>query len=1230
MSPKIENSAEIALTAEVVHVLQRIFANYRKIIIRKEFSHGLSGGRVLEVRPVRPNGAPELPTIVKLAPISLIQQEWQAYQQHLQHRLPLISLLMAEPVLLHELGMGGLRYAMSGDGTFEVVSLHDYCRQAETSADRLHTMMNHLFRSMDNIWSHSNICENFHPHSSYDGVLPVNLLVKPSLSAGISVQALTPLNCPLDHLKLGDAVRLNGFVVHKVNAETQTMTLKSPVLSPTAPAYFMRCQLPLTVGDTALTANHLLHTIEGEVLETRSGRLHAEVRRALGDHIDPTALLIPVAERIALPNPLLALPTLLGKPRAVNIAAIHGDFNLENILIEPETGAFSLIDFADAREDHVLHDFLRLETEIITRLIPEILKKHNLSPAPILAYLYWQLHRTTVYPLSESLGPPHAALHKPWAMLNTLRRTVRNYFCTAGDSSEYYQGLVLYLLGALKFKNLNTVAEAPLPKQLALWSATFVYYLLTTPALDSNQPPPLLAELFDQLPLALQETAFRYTLRGAETATLAEGEQRLAALPTARIAPLGALPAASRMPFSRNTFFVGRVRNLKQIAEVFQRAEAVEDVPSLTLIVTGLGGLGKTQLATEFVHRYGRFFSGGVFWLSFADKRAVPAEVAACGGVMGLRPDFYELPLEKQGELVTTEWETPIPRLLIFDNCEDPELLAQWRPRRGGCRVLVTSRREDWTDTPGVQMLPLEVLQRSESIELLHRHRPEADTPLLDAIAQEVGDLPLALHLAGSYLARYRRALDAEHYLAQLRATTLLEHRSLQSGGVSPTGHEQNISRTIAVSFNQLDRCNPIDTLAMAVLARAACLAPGEPIPLSLLALILAGPLTGDEKSEEQGGIQGREQSSLAEALSRLEQLGLVRLDVDQHVRLHRLVIAFVQAALPAEIEAARPPLELVLCTEAERLNEAGYPAALMVWQQHLRHVANMAFAREDEQAARVCHALAEHFRQIGDYVRARRALERVVEIRRKVWGNEQAATARSLTELGGILHDLGEIDEARRCYEEALHIQERLLGSEHVDTATTLNHLGFLLQTHDEVLRARVLHKKSLSIRARNLGEHHPSVAQSLTNLAFTYFIQKDFGAACPLLERALAVLRTAYGDNHLETTRALRNLGELLKEQGDYENARSMIEQVLDAHMRILGEWHPETAFTLAVLGDLYEKLGDMEQSRRYYEHCMAIRRKTLGETHPKTVGTSIRLNEPATAPDHNDFQIGEIIAA
>src|SRR6185295_2191604 len=114
----------------------------------------------------------------------------------------------------------------------------------------------------------------------------------------------------------------------------------------------------------------------GTVIETRESRLHTEVA-ALAAGIDPAAPSLLLSRHIRLPNPLEALPRLLNQVRNVNIATIHGDFNLENILIEPQLGDISLIDFADARKDHVLHDLLHLETELITHILPEIIFQHQ-------------------------------------------------------------------------------------------------------------------------------------------------------------------------------------------------------------------------------------------------------------------------------------------------------------------------------------------------------------------------------------------------------------------------------------------------------------------------------------------------------------------------------------------------------------------------------------------------------------------------------------------------------------------------------------------------------------------------------------------------------------------------------------------------------------------------------------------------------------------------------------
>ncbi len=180
---------------------------------------------------------------------------------------------------------------------------------------------------------------------------------------------------------------------------------------------------------------------------------------------------------------------------------------------------------------------------------------------------------------------------------------------------------------------------------------------------------------------------------------LAAARATFARLPVDGLPEAAALPLGSRMPFARNPLFVGRKENLQELAQIIKGGStaAIGQIAA----ATGLGGIGKTQLAVEFAQRYGQFFAGGVFWLSFASAEGVPTEVAHCGGAGGLnlRADYVTLKIDEQVGLVLAAWQSPLPRLLIFDNCEDEGLLMRWRPPSGGCCVLVTSRRDRWDAT---------------------------------------------------------------------------------------------------------------------------------------------------------------------------------------------------------------------------------------------------------------------------------------------------------------------------------------------------------------------------------------------------------------------------------------------------------------------------------------------------------------------------------------------------
>jgi len=683
--------------------------------------------------------------------------------------------------------------------------------------------------------------------------------------------------------------------------------------------------------------------------------------------------------------------------------------------------------------------------------------------------------------------------------------------------------------------------------------------------------------------------------RAIDAATLAAAHDRLAALPLDTIPALATLPTSSRLPLTPNPLFVGRQAALQTLARTLKGGETVAIGPLTVAAATGGGGYGKTQLAVAFAHRYGQYFAGGVFWLNFATVEGVPAEIASCGGAgfLDLRPDYAALPLADQVKLVQAAWQDGQPRLLIFDNCEEPTLLKQWRPTTGACRILITSRRASWDKALHVQPLPLGVLARPESVALLQRFladQPPAATAMLDAIAAELGDLPLALHLAGSFLERYQTVVTPAAYLAQLRRPDLLQHRSLSSGDLSPTNHEQHVARTFALSYDRLDVADPVDQLALKLLARAAYFAPGVPIPRSLL--LASGKIAAED---------GEAAFLAVDALHRLVELGLLESETDGALRLHRLLARFVQvASVDGE---AQGDVERTAYSEAYKLNQVGYPLVLLAWQPHLRHITDQAYEQRTEHAAALCNELGYHLLSVGNHSSAKPYYENALVIRKQILGEQHPDTALSLNNLGFLLKSLGDFASAQPYLEQALMIRRQVLGDQHADTIQSLNSMGGLFHNLGDLATARYYREQALEICKKVFGEKHTLTAICLDNLGFILQDMGDFIGAQPYHEQALAIFKEVLGEQHHDTGLSLNNLGILLKEQGDFVAATPYLEQALTVFKQVLGEWHPDTALGYNNMGCLMDAQGDLVAAKIYYEQALVIWRAVWGEWHSST---------------------------
>lgn len=345
-------------------------------------------------------------------------------------------------------------------------------------------------------------------------------------------------------------------------------------------------------------------------------------------------------------------------------------------------------------------------------------------------------------------------------------------------------------------------------------------------------------------------------------------------------------------------------------------------------------------------------------------------------------------------------------------------------------------------------------------------------------------------------------------------------------------------------------------------MARAAFFAAGEPIPRLLL---LATVGIGEVNEEDLRG---------EDALKRLTDLGMAEEEVGGAVRIHRLVAAFARQTAD---EGAQPAVEDAVIREAHRLNNAGLPAQILVWQPHLRMVTENARNRDDERAALLCDNLGYHLWTNGDLKGARPYMERSLAIREQVLGAEHPITAASLDNLGVLLQKQGNLAEARPYLERSLAIREQVLGAEHPVTAVSLNNLGGLLQRQGDLAGAQPFFERSLAIREKMLGGKHPDTALSLNNLGELLVSQEKLAEAQPILERALAICEEVLGAEHPRTAVTLNNLGGLRQCQGDNAGARMYYERALAIREKSLGADHPETKLVRKAL----ESLDDRRRS-------------------------------------------------
>src|SRR3954468_6420850 len=200
--------------------------------------------------------------------------------------------------------------------------------------------------------------------------------------------------------------------------------------------------------------------------------------------------------------------------------------------------------------------------------------------------------------------------------------------------------------------------------------------------------------------------------------------------PGDRPAFAGALPAVWKVP-PRNPRFTGRDGMLAELRRRLHAGEATLVVQALY----GLGGVGKTQLATEYAHRFAADYDL-VWWIDAEQPVLIPDQLARLAARLDLTPGAT---VADTVDRLLAELRDRDRWLLVFDNAERPADVAAYRPGGAG-HVLITSRFPGWGAFGG--RLEVDVLTRAETIALLRTRISAMTEELADEFAAELGDLP--------------------------------------------------------------------------------------------------------------------------------------------------------------------------------------------------------------------------------------------------------------------------------------------------------------------------------------------------------------------------------------------------------------------------------------------------------------------------------------------------------
>ncbi|MEU4563597.1 FxSxx-COOH system tetratricopeptide repeat protein [Actinoplanes sp. NPDC023936] len=642
-------------------------------------------------------------------------------------------------------------------------------------------------------------------------------------------------------------------------------------------------------------------------------------------------------------------------------------------------------------------------------------------------------------------------------------------------------------------------------------------------------------------------------------------------------------PPVEFQALARNARFTGREADLRDLRSQLRGEKKVVLSGAKPVALQGMGGIGKTQVALEYAHRFKNAYDV-VWWIDAEQVTFIDISLADLGERLQLPLPQSSVTDKAMSVIGALEQGTPHPRwLLIFDNAEEIEQVQRFVPDGPG-HVLITSRNTQWGDY--ARPVQIDVFQRRESIAHLRQRVTTIRPDQANQVAEALGDLPIAVAATGAWLAETGE--DVTGYLRRVE----------QAGPDSAVDEVWNLS---------LELLEKRSKAAYRLLQLCSVLAPE--ISLDLI------------QSDELAGVLSKYDRLVSERAYRLKlvqhinKLALLKLDRNRsQIQVHRLLQHVLRKRMTAaELSEARHDIHVVLAGLRPRYeidDSRSWERFRMLWP----HLELSEAATCGEELVRQLmidrvrylwyNGGLQEGRDLGDQIDKRwtRMLKTVPDPETRETLHRQILHLRF--NVANILRQMAHFDESLALDAKVLEEQLDLLGPTHPHTLMTAGGLAADLRAVGRYAEARERDEQTYATWMENFGDDAPRTLMALSNLATTHRLAGDFRAARALDQDLWDRNKEISGETHPLTLSNGTNLGRDLREAGDYQRSVEVLEEIAAQYAEVFGPTTDRTLSAKANLAVSLRSAGRPERAAELLEEVYEQLNEVVGPSNPDTL--------------------------